>query len=160
MVNSHSFPRVSWYMPHPGLFTVPETAGNEMVVVPFMTKAGIAVDCGGRMNSQRPGWAGEAGLRRCGCPGLAWSPPRERAHSGSCRGEGELRRRKGGACGSEAWEVAGAGLGGWEVLSLPPMPASPMCPCLCELTLPHLHLLSAHPLPPVPRRETPLGAGT
>lgn len=51
-----------------------------------------------------------------------------------------------------------AGLGVWELLSLPSVPGGPARPCV--LTPPHLHLLLAHPLPPVPRQRPLRGAGT
>lgn len=80
----------------PGLSTVPVTARNEVDRVPFMTRAEAAVDSDGRMNHQEAGpGPGEAGQERRGCPGLAQSLCRARAHSGSsalgrksCEGRG------------------------------------------------------------------------
>lgn len=59
------------------MFMVPETARNEMGRVALF-RAGTAVDGGGRINQ-------EAGLG-LGCPGLAWSLSKERAHQTAAPG--------------------------------------------------------------------------
>lgn len=60
-----------------------QTAMNEMDRVSFMTRAGTAVDSGGRINHQEAGVGEEeADHERRGRPGLARSLSRARAHAG------------------------------------------------------------------------------
>lgn len=63
-LSSSSFPQVSWYLPHPGLFKAPEAAVNEMDRVPFVTRAGA-----------RGGRSGEEGTPAAGLE-LVWGPGR------------------------------------------------------------------------------------
>lgn len=153
LVSSHHSRR---FLVHATARLIPETARNESAMVPFMAKAGAAVDSGVRMDQleARPGWGGR--------PWEVWVP---RASLESPRSTGPSRQlpwersaEKGGACGSGAWEVAGAGLGwaGSVGTALSSLRAWGPCTSVCAHTAPSPPAVSA-PTPSRSETETSQG---